>query len=388
MAENHYVPSVITCIGANASGKSNLIKTLSALLSFMTNRQKALKIDFFRLSEKPSPISDFELVCEISGTIFRYSLGYDRAAAQVDYEELYESNPKTGRWNYIFKRELDDDGEIQITKGTKAKFSIDKMKRELEHSESLLAVSDSLKHETGLEEILEGLNLFFVYKYNNYVPVIEATKAFKDLNIIDNVSNYLKSFDVGIERIEHSEIEIEQEFLDSEPVKKIKGLLDNMPDESIPTPKVYTNFFAGKVEVCEAIHEINGFEYRFDINLESDGTKQLIKVLFPIIAALTTGGVAIIDEIEVGLHPIVVEEMIERFREQSGEELRGQLICSSHSVNVINQLSKRQIVLVEKDRKTLESQAWFLNDVKDVKERDNFFMNYITGKYGAIPQVS
>nr|WP_239060947.1 ATP-binding protein [Desulfovibrio sp. JC022] len=388
MAENHYVPSVITCIGANASGKSNLISTLIALLYFMTDRRRELAVDFFKLHKDIVPVSDFELMFEISNTVYRYSLGYNRDGKHVEYEELYESNPKTGRWNYIFKRELDDDGEIQITKGTKAKFSIDKMKRELEDSESLLAVSSSLKHETGFEKILEGLSLFFAYKYNNYVPVIEATKAFKDLNIIDNVSNYLKSFDVGIERIEHSEIEIEQEFLDSEPVKKIKGLLENMPDESIPTPKVYTNFFAGKVEVCEAIHEINGVEYRFDINLESDGTKQLIKVLFPIIAALTTGGVAIIDKIEVGLHPIVVEEIIELFRKQSGEELRGQLICSSHSVNVINQLSKRQIVLVEKDRQTLESQAWFLNDVKDVKERDNFFMNYITGKYGAIPQVN
>ncbi|WP_421901287.1 AAA family ATPase [Maridesulfovibrio sp.] len=388
LAENHYVPSVITCIGANASGKSNLIKVLIALISFMIDRKSRLAVDFFKLCEEPEELSEFELRFEVSNVIYRYYLSYDHEEKRVEYESLDEANPETGRWKYVFRRKLNyDTGNIHISKGGRSKFSIDKMKRELEHSESLLAVSRSLKHETGLEEILKGLSQTFSYKFETVFPVEQVIKRFQDIEVIDKVSSYLKSFDVGISRIEHTQVDIEEDVLNSSPMKLLKGFIESIPSELGPPPEQLKNIMAGKTSFCEAVHEIDGQEYKFDINFESDGTRQLIKVLFPIILALSSGGVAIIDEIEVGLHPIVVERIIEFFREDMGYGERGQLICSSHSVNVINQLSKRQIVLVEKDRKTQQSEAWSLNDVKDVKERDNFFMNYITGKYGAIPQV-
>lgn len=385
---DYYVPSVVTCIGANASGKSNLMTALISVLFFITNRDTDLDVSPFILCKDVTPISDFELLFELKNIIFRFSLSYNHEVDRVEFEELFELNAETGRWNYFYKRWLDDNGGIAITKSPKSKFNIDKMKRELEHSESLLAVSRDLKHETGLKHILNGLQNFYVYKYNVASPVEEVVRMFKDIDVIDKVSDYLKAFDVGIARIEHSEVDLDHDFLEFEPVKKIIDLVESMPAGTISHSNIYKKLIQGKAQICEAVHEVDGVEYKFNINNESDGTKQLIKILFPIIAALSSGGVAIIDEIEVGLHPIVVEGIIELFREQTGDKVRGQLICNSHSVNVINQLSKRQIVLVEKDRSSLESQAWFLHDVRDVKERDNFFMNYITGKYGAVPQVS
>ena len=56
------------------------------------------------------------------------------------------------------------------------------------------------------------------------------------------------------------------------------------------------------------------------------------------------------------------------------------------TMEVLNLLHKSQIMLVEKDE-NCESSAWRMDDVKGIRNDDNFYAKYMAGAYGAVPQL-
>jgi hypothetical protein len=62
------------------------------------------------------------------------------------------------------------------------------------------------------------------------------------------------------------------------------------------------------------------------------------------------------------------------------------LIFTSHSIEVLGQLHKGQVLLVEKDA-NCNSQAWRLDSMHGVRADDNLYAKYMAGAYGAVPQL-
>jgi len=101
--------------------------------------------------------------------------------------------------------------------------------------------------------------------------------------------------------------------------------------------------------------------------------------------ALNAGGLAIIDELESDLHPHMLTPILNLFFSPKTNPHNAQIIFTTHAIEVMNQLHKAQIVLVEKDA-ACESDAWRLDDIKGVRVEDNLYAKYMAGAYGAIPQ--
>ncbi|MDE1886385.1 MAG: hypothetical protein KGH92_10835, partial [Xanthomonadaceae bacterium] len=62
-----------------------------------------------------------------------------------------------------------------------------------------------------------------------------------------------------------------------------------------------------------------------------------------------------------------------------------QIIFTSHSIEVMGLLGKSQVVLVEK--KDCASEAWRLDTMDGVRSQDNLYAKYMSGAYGAVPQL-
>jgi AAA15 family ATPase/GTPase len=120
--------------------------------------------------------------------------------------------------------------------------------------------------------------------------------------------------------------------------------------------------------------------------LESHGTRAFIK-MFPFLnAALDGGGIAVIDEMDAAIHPLVLPELIRWFHDAHGRnKLDGQLLLSCHSASLLDDLTKEEIVICEKDRQGRTS-VHSLMDVK-VRRDDNHYRKYLSGIYGGVPTI-
>ena len=119
---------------------------------------------------------------------------------------------------------------------------------------------------------------------------------------------------------------------------------------------------------------------------ESSGTKQLFVLLKAILVVLAKGGVAVLDEFDVNLHPEMVLSLFDLFVQPETNPKNAQLLFSTHSHRVLSKLDKYQIILTEKNEKG-GSEAWRLDDMSGVRADDNFFSKYIAGAYGAVPKL-
>lgn len=80
----------------------------------------------------------------------------------------------------------------------------------------------------------------------------------------------------------------------------------------------------------------NGNTVNFDINSESDGTKIVIGLLGNFLAAIRTGKVILIDELDESLHSLLVKELINLFKTKRINESGGQIIFTAHNPEILD----------------------------------------------------
>lgn len=129
--------------------------------------------------------------------------------------------------------------------------------------------------------------------------------------------------------------------------------------------------------------------FNFDTQ-ESEGTKKIFALAGPIIAALRSGHVFVIDELDARLHPLMTCELVRLFNSKETNPQHAQLIFTTHDTNLLgNDLFRRdQIWFTEKDYQgatNLYSLAEFKVDNAKVRNDASYERDYIKGRYGAIP---
>lgn len=118
--------------------------------------------------------------------------------------------------------------------------------------------------------------------------------------------------------------------------------------------------------------------------MESSGTQSAYCVLAIITEALATGGVAILDEFDNDLHPLLTMEIVDLFKDSSVNTRNAQLLFNTHTVDVLKNLRMQHCYLIEKNDGV--SDAYRADDVEGLLARDNLYAKYISGALGAIPE--
>ena len=135
----------------------------------------------------------------------------------------------------------------------------------------------------------------------------------------------------------------------------------------------------------QVTHSFGGQTEYLPMQYESSGTKQLFVLLKTILLVLDKGGVAVLDEFDVNLHPEMVRALFELFIQPETNPTNAQILFSTHSHLILSKLDKYQIILIEKNGKGA-SESWRLDDVSGVRADDNYYAKYIAGAYGAVPK--
>ncbi len=381
--------------GANASGKSNLVKSIDyakkIILKDLNNVDTYKK--YFRLDKdslNQSTVFEFEF--EFNSLFFSYGFSSILNTQNISEEWLYEIGKSLPEM--IFERKSNDIslGELLIKNhDIKNRFEI--YRDDMKNQSHQLFLSEIASKNLEIEEIqiINTIYNWFAEKLLILYPNTEFwKKSCTDKDLSQTFKKYLNEFDTGIIDIESIEEDFEislKEF--PEEIKKeiAKDILKEEIQFSIiqGINGVFTIFKDSHDELkVQKLGLIHGKDIKeiFELKDESDGTKRLFD-LIPLIGKFSQDYTIIIDEFERSLHPKLTKKFFELFYKFN--DSKTQLIVTTHESNLIDLdlMRKDEIWFLEKD-KNGSSKIFSLNQFQ-VRTDNEIEKAYLFGRYGAIP---
>lgn len=138
----------------------------------------------------------------------------------------------------------------------------------------------------------------------------------------------------------------------------------------------------------ETRHSVSGDLYPLPMDEESNGTRKVLYLLPVLLQCLEEGSVLFVDEMETGLHPLLVKEIVSLFSSREINQKGAQIIFTAHDAVLLETVRMRedQVFFVDRDRVRQETELYSLADFRS-HGKDEYLKNYLRGRYGAIPQL-
>lgn len=136
----------------------------------------------------------------------------------------------------------------------------------------------------------------------------------------------------------------------------------------------------------EAHFTHHGLAFPMPLSHQSHGTRQFLKILPYIACALDQGGLAILDELDAAIHPLILPEILRWFHDPASNPHNAQLWMSCHNASLLEDLIKEEIYYTEKDNRG-QTRVYGLRDIQSVRRSDNYYKKYLGGSFGAVPQI-
>jgi AAA15 family ATPase/GTPase len=103
-------------------------------------------------------------------------------------------------------------------------------------------------------------------------------------------------------------------------------------------------------------------------------------------AILRNGGILIADELEHSLHPDITARILNIFLDKDKNPNNAQLLFTTHNPWFLQDLTKTQIFIIEKNDRG-ETEVTRLDEIKGVRNDENYFLKYINGEYDGKPRI-
>ena len=391
--------------GANASGKSNLVKAIGFVKNTLMEGLPLHSInDFCRNREENiHRESVFELQFTVEDKFYAYGFSVILSERKITEEWLYELL-QNGSARNLFVREKDKApvlGEsVNLASSEKNRFSI--------------YAEDFAGHDTQLflTEMNRGKKydddsklLFFKKTFDwlmNHIVVlnpnigISNTDAYYSEESLETISNLIKTFDTGVSEIKTKQITVEEmsKMIPKEVLTEILNTLKkqmqmtNLPQLKM-TWRINDGFFnirmedSREPEITTLVLKHGKSIFDFDFNEESDGTKRLFD-LVDMLMGKKEDVVFIVDELERSLHPKLTEHFLKLFMQAHASD-RVQLIFTTHEDTIMDQeiFRRDEIWFVERNNMNA-SKIYSLNRFKERYDK-KLSKAYLEGRYGAIP---
>lgn len=352
--------------GANASGKSNIIKVCDFIRSFITctplNKAELIKIVPFLLNRTSK-----EQASEFSVSF--YAMNGDKAIRYV-YSVLLETThivretliyylsqqPAT-----VFERSMENNVS-SIKFGQKVKISTAaKEEITLKCLPNMSVFAAYMQVNTNIAEMETALQYLTKQMMPAIVPTSSlsryAEEAIKKETAKEYILRYLQEADFNISNISSKEQE---------------------------TKKGVVNYTMYQHKVSSGLGE-NDY-YEFPELYESDGTIRTFGLASQIQNSIGSNAFLAVDEIESSLHPKLIEYMIERFLKESKQ---AQLLLTTHYDGLLGEedlLRKDNIWFAEKNTDGA-SVLYPLTDFKGLNRISSLQKAYKFGKFGAVPNL-
>ncbi len=360
--------------GANASGKSNLIKGLQFMRHVVVHSAALVQpgqtfaVQPFRLDpETVGQPTEFEVTFLVDNVRYQYGFALTSQRIVSEYLLVYKAF-KPQRW---FERVFDaETGKDIYNFGPGLRGPKTQWEQATRPNALFLSMAVQLNSEE-LRPIYDWFARRLVI-FNEQAPLNPqfSIQMLKHAEGRKQIIDFLSAADTSISAIE-------------------------VVTRKIPRRTVHLNLATGATEVGteEAEGEYLRFSHvteharaDFDLLDESSGTRNLLFFAGPVLDILKKGLTLIIDELDTSLHTLLVRELVRLFHQPEINIGNAQLIFTTHDTSLLDAhglFRRDQIWLAEKDR----MQATSLVALSEFSPRKNEALErgYLMGRYGGVP---
>jgi uncharacterized protein len=402
--------------GANASGKSNLIKAIDFMWRFVLYSATAMNVG------DEIPIVPFQLNPDSRGKAsffeasfvveeVRYQYGFTATSKRVQDEWLI-AYPK-GRPQHLLERRFDlETGQTAWA-----------FRGELQKPGMLLKErtrDNGLVLSRGAELNVAPLTtvfLWFLQKMSvldlstSPASLIERTarRLEADATFRERVLRLIRHADLGISDLEVSQEQRGYFYSGTVPASTVVG---EMPTTAVISGNVFHDFtvplVSGNVSsghfissgttaafslppayAIRSIHPSSGGDaVRFNfLEAESHGTQRFFALAGLWLDALDQGALLVIDELDCSMHPSLTWKLVELFQTRDANPNGAQLVFSTHDSTLMDlELFRRdQIWIVEKDRAGASRLSSLYDFEEKPRNNEAVQQRYLAGRYGGVP---
>ncbi|NTW31283.1 MAG: ATP-binding protein [Bacteroidetes bacterium] len=362
--------------GANASGKSNIIRALEYFLQAITNEASSesnlssLCDPFLYQENTIYTESFFQIVLFVNNKKYRYGFSVKRnSKISEKHDEKISKEIIVSEW--LFGTKEKNMVEFFTRKG------IDDVKKEklpnndkipsLPYEHTLfLTHSAAFDREGDIASIINYIKNWTISNYTNGIEsfrlntLVLLEKENKKMDFLELLSSF---------NLQYNDIILERDT--------------NKPEQNIlPQDKIF---------MMKSYNNINNEAVEVKLNLsynESSGTQKLFDLAGLLLRAfnLPIGGFVIIDEIDSNFHPSLLIKLIELFNDPLINKSKSQLLFTSHDTNLMSPsiMRRDQFYFTEKNEDN-STRLYSLADLKGIRNDADFAKQYLAGFYGALP---
>lgn len=285
--------------GANASGKSNLIRAFGFMRQFVLNSSKEslstdpIQVERFRLNTvTENEPSFFEVIFYLNGKRYRYGFEIDNQRiysewlyhAGVRETKLFTRNQGDFSLSKVFK---EGKGLTERTRNNALFLSVvDQWNGPI--SQSILGWFKKIGLISGLEDV--GYRMF---------TVEQIAKGGK---LGDNIVTFIKELDLAISDLRVDQVKMSEEILPQTMPPELKNLLLKNTDYQ-------TTVITSHRKYDSDLKPVAVEEFGLDDN-ESEGTRKLFSFAGPLLYTLQNGRILIVDELDARFHPLITSSII------------------------------------------------------------------------------
>lgn len=384
----------LALFGANASGKSNLLRAFQTLRQILTDAPLTDCYQPNRL-HPGSEETSFEIDFFASGLSFCYRIDYTDAAirheslasegrvlysieaTQGDFTGIATENYPESKLQEVLRVECSEGGEKKRVGELASRSLFPKETFPPRHIRPMLSV---------LATNYGGLN-YAVWAASHHLratlwPSLFSSRSGDLLTWLDLLASLRSLPDKETVLVELGEL-LAQLDIDIERIYSTPILSHNLGEKS-------ARGAGGQEKPQEMLmtrhSTLHGDPVAFDFQEESDGTRVLSVLLAQALIILEMGGVLVVDELDRSLHPLLQHEIIRLFKDKARNPKQAQLIFSSHSTDILEgkHLRLSEVGIVSKTPKH-GTTCKRLAEFKGVRNVTNFRKQYLDGAFAGIP---
>jgi len=359
--------------GANASGKTNIIKAIhfmgSIILSEPIRQSRYIhnNNNFALIENACSKPRIFEIEFIEEGFVYCY--GFEILNNEINKEYLYMKNK---RKNMLFKRSSPDFKDIILSK------EMDNVKHFTANTrrDNLFLYWASWGNNNFAMKVSHWFSKIEIFRINDHLrrPTTTFDYLEKNKERKDKVLDLLQKADINI-----LDFDIEKKQAPEITMRRNKETNEGSSHRLSAVLKTSRYYYNSNKKPVDKVN--------FPIYLESAGTQKIFEIAGSFLKALEKGCVIFIDEIDTRLHPLLVKNLVMMFNSISSNPNNAQLICNTHNTLLLDEdIRLDQIFFTEKDKYGV-SNLYSLVDFKGVEKDNNLMRKYILGVFGAIPNL-
>ncbi|MBM9578896.1 ATP-binding protein [Leptospira sp. 201903070] len=396
---------LIVIYGANASGKTNLVRAFRFLRKIIlqgTPADQNIQITPHKLD----PITEkgatkFEIIFKHNNVVYTYGFLLNSKIILEEWLFGYYTSQESKIFERITKEDdaIVEPGQRLISDVESADFI--KYVAKGTRPNQLFLTEGNDKNIKLFKPVIEWMRekLIIIGPDSQYRSL--AFRAFKDKKFIEYLSKFLQVADTGINKIQcEAEVFDPDKHLSGYPAQFKLKIMEDVNSKSsqyisIGTPDTKAAISKNEKDSSLTFLRLktehtrtDGKAVLFDIKEESDGTQRLMDLAPMFVDMGDESRVVIIDELDRSLHThlsrLFIQSCLERVSEKKATD---QFIVTSHDTNLLDRslLRRDEILFMEKDK----AGASHLSSLSEynVSEGLNFENGYLNGRFGAVPII-